>query len=61
MIRKVAIVVVIVFVILQGSWVGYELIIENTNEFPNLILPFGLLSIAVGLIKWSSEPYTINQ
>lgn len=55
--RKLARIMIVVFVILQGSWVGFALIIEKTPEFPNLILPFGLLSIAVGLIKWSNELY----
>lgn len=59
--RKLAKIMIIVFVILQGGWVGLALIINNTPEFPNLILPFGLLSIAAGLLKWSSEPCTINQ
>lgn len=59
--RKMAKIMMVVFVILQGGWVSLELIINNTPEFPNLILPFGLLSIAAGLLKWSSEPCTIIQ
>ena len=55
MMQKLAQIIVIVLIILQGLWVGYKLIIENTPEFPNLIVTFGLMSIAIGLIKWSKE------
>ena len=53
--QKLAQIIVIVLIILQGLWVGYKLLIENTPEFPNLIVTFGLMSIAIGLIKWSKE------
>lgn len=46
-------------VILQGIWIGYKLVIENTPEFPNLVLPFGLMSIAAALLKWSREPCSL--
>ena len=54
--HKLSKIIVIVLIILQGLWVGYKLIIQNTPEFPNLIVTFGLMSIAMGLIKWSKEP-----
>jgi hypothetical protein len=54
---KVAGVSIIVLASLQVIWIGYKLLIENTPEFPNLILPIGLITIAVVLIKWAKEPY----
>ena len=59
--RKLAKIMIIVFVILQGGWVSLELIIKHTPGFPNLILPFGLLSIAAGLLIGSGEPGTLDQ
>ena len=55
--RKVAGIFMIVLGILQGTWIGYKLIIENTPEFPNLILQIGLTTIVVGLIKWDKNSY----
>jgi hypothetical protein len=54
---KVAGISIIVLASLQVIWIGYKLFIENTPEFPNLILPIGLTTIAVVLIKWAKEPY----
>ena len=54
---KVAGIFMIVLGILQGIWIGYKLLIENTPEFPNLILPICLTTIVVGLIKWDKDPY----
>ena len=50
---------IVVLVVLQGMWIGYKLVIENTPEFPNLILPLGLVSIAAAFFKWSKEPCKI--
>lgn len=52
---KVAGIFMIVLGILQGIWIGYKLLIENTPEFPNLILPIGLTIIVVGLIKLDKD------
>jgi len=52
---KVAGIFMIVLGILQGIWIVYKLLIENTPEFPNLILPIGLTIIVVGLIKWDKD------
>lgn len=57
--RKLAGISIVVLVILQGIWIGYKLVIENTPEFPNLVLPFGLMSIAAALLKWSREPCSL--
>ena len=54
---KVAGIFMIVLGLLQVIWIGYKLLIENTPEFPNLILPIGLTIIVVGLIKWDKDPY----
>ena len=54
---KLAKMMILLFVILQVGWIGFKIIIENTSEFPNLILPFGLMFIAAGLVKWSDESY----
>ena len=54
---KIAGIFIIVLGILQVTWIGYKLLIENTPEFPNLILPIGLITIVVGLIKWDNNPY----
>lgn len=53
---KVAGIFMIVLGILQGTWIGYKVLIENTPEFPNLILPIGLAIIVVGLIKLDKDP-----
>ena len=57
MVGKVAGISIIVLASLQVIWIGYKLFIENTPEFPNLILPIGLTTVAVVLIKWAKEPY----
>jgi len=57
MMGKVAGILMIVLGTLQGIWIGYKLLIENTPEFPNLILPIGLTTVAVVLMKWTKEPY----
>ena len=57
--RRFAGVLIVMIVILQGVWIAYKLLIENTPEFPNLILPFGLISIAAAFLKWSKEPCKI--
>ena len=54
---KVAGIFMIVLGILQGTWIGYKVLIENTTEFPNLILPISLIIIVVGLIKWDKDPH----
>jgi hypothetical protein len=54
---KVAGISIIVLACLEVIWIGYKLFIENTPEFPNLILPIGLTTVAVVLIKWAKEPY----
>lgn len=54
---KVAGIFMVVLGILQGIWIWYKLLIENTPEFPNLILPIGLTIIVVGLIKLDKDPY----
>ena len=56
MMGKVAGILMIVLGTLQGIWIGYKLLIENTPEFPNLILPIGLTIIVVGLIKLDKDP-----
>ena len=48
----------IVLGILQGIWIGYKLLIVNTPEFPNLILPIGLTTLVAGLIKWDKDSYS---
>lgn len=53
---KIAGIFMIVLGILQGAWIGYKVLIENTPEFPNLILPIGLAIIVVGLIKLDKDP-----
>ena len=57
MMEKIAGILMIVLGTLQGIWIGYKLLIENTPEFPNLILPIGLTTVAVVLIKWAKETY----
>lgn len=57
MMGKVAGILMIVLGTLQGIWIGCKLLIENTPEFPNLILPIGLTTVVVVLIKWAKEPY----
>ena len=52
---KVAGILMIVLGILQGTWIGYKLLVENTPEFPNLTLPIGLTIIVVGLIKLDKD------
>jgi hypothetical protein len=54
---KVLGIFMIILGILQGVWIGYKLLVENTPEFPNLILPIGLTIIVVGLIKLDKDPY----
>lgn len=60
MMQKLTAILIIVFLLIQGIWIGYKLIIENAPEFPNLILPFGLMSIFAALLKWNREPCSIN-
>jgi hypothetical protein len=60
MIQKLTAILIIIFLLIQGIWMGYKLIIENAPEFPNLILPFGLISILAALLKWNREPCSIS-
>ncbi len=55
MLKKLAQIIVIILMILQGLWVRCKLIIQNTPEFPNIIVTFGLMSLALGILKWSKE------
>ena len=57
MVGKIAGILMIVLGTLHGIWIGYKLLIENTPEFPNLILPIGLTTVAFVLIKWAKESY----
>jgi hypothetical protein len=61
MMQKLPAILIIIFLLIQGIWIGYKLIVENATEFPNLILPFGLVSIFAALLKWNREPCSINR